>query len=103
MDYVLWIYNRITDIQYGLYAIEIFSRSRFEPVPETLNNCHVCVFTTYIWNENCISLDSSKYNIPNNNWEESKGGSMYELLGINIKTLYDGIFQFYQSGLVKKI
>ena len=41
MDYTVWLYNRIPDIQYGLSAIEICSRSSFEPVPETLRNFHV--------------------------------------------------------------
>ena len=31
-------------MQYGLYAIEIWSMSRFEPVSETLRNCHVWGF-----------------------------------------------------------
>ena len=32
MDYAAWVYNRIPDMKYGLSAIEIWSRSRFEPV-----------------------------------------------------------------------
>ena len=32
MDYDVWVYNRIPDMQYGLFPIEILSRSRFEPV-----------------------------------------------------------------------
>ena len=32
MDYAVWIYKRIPDMQSGLSAIEIWSRSRFEPV-----------------------------------------------------------------------
>ena len=32
MDYAVWVYNRIPDMQYGLSAIEICSRSRIEPV-----------------------------------------------------------------------
>ena len=32
MDYYVWVYNRIPDIHSGLSAIEIWSRSRFEPV-----------------------------------------------------------------------
>ena len=35
-------------MQSGLSAIEIWSRSRFEPVSETLINCHVCGFPTYV-------------------------------------------------------
>ena len=36
MDYAVWVYNRTPDMQSGLSAIEIWSRSRFEPVSETL-------------------------------------------------------------------
>ena len=32
MDYSIWIYNRITDFQSVLSAIEICSRSWFEPL-----------------------------------------------------------------------
>ena len=32
MDYDVWVYNRTPDMQSGFYAIEIWSRSRFEPV-----------------------------------------------------------------------
>ena len=42
MDYAVWFYNRT------LSAIEIWSRSRFEPVAETLSNCHVWGFPTYV-------------------------------------------------------
>ena len=48
MDYTVWVYNRTPDIQYGLSAIEIWSRSRFEPVSETLSNCHVWGCPTYV-------------------------------------------------------
>ena len=41
MDYAVWVYNHIPDMQSGLSAIEILSRSRFEPVSENLSNCHV--------------------------------------------------------------
>ena len=32
MYYAVWVYNQIPDMQSGLSAIEIWSRSRFEPV-----------------------------------------------------------------------
>ena len=48
MDYDLWVYNWIPDMHSGLSAIEIWSSSRFEPVSETLSNCHVWGCTTYI-------------------------------------------------------
>ena len=41
MDYAVWVYNRTPDMQSGLSAIEIWSRSRFEPVSEALINCRV--------------------------------------------------------------
>ena len=41
MDYSVWVYNLTPDMQSGLSAIEIWSRSRFESVSETLSNCHV--------------------------------------------------------------
>ena len=47
--YAVWVYNRIPDMQSELYAIEICSRSRFEPVSETLSNCHVWDCPTYVF------------------------------------------------------
>ena len=41
IDYTVWVYNPTPDSQSGLFAIEICSRSRFEPVSETLSNCHI--------------------------------------------------------------
>ena len=35
-------------MQSGLSAIEIWLRSRFEPVSETLSNCHVLGCPTYV-------------------------------------------------------
>ena len=57
MDYAVWVYNRTPDMQSGLSAIEIWSRSRFEPVSETLSNCHVWVVQHMYWNQSCRSLD----------------------------------------------
>ena len=37
---------------------------------------------------------------PSYNWEHSKGESVSEFLGIDIKTLDDGGFQFCQTGLI---
>ena len=48
MDYAVWVYNRTPDMKYGLSAIEIWSRSRFEPVAETLSNFHVWGCPTYV-------------------------------------------------------
>ena len=47
MDYAVWVYNRTPDMQSGLSAIEIWSSSSFEPVSETLRNCHVWGCPTY--------------------------------------------------------
>ena len=48
MNYAIWVYNHIPDIQSGLSAIEIWSRSIFEPVSETLRKCHVLGCPTYV-------------------------------------------------------
>ena len=48
MDYAVWVYNRTPDMQSELSAIEIWSRSRFEPVSETLSNFHVWGCPTYV-------------------------------------------------------
>ena len=52
MDYAVWVYNRTPDMQSGLYAIEIRSRSRFEPVSETLSNFQVWGCPTYVLEPN---------------------------------------------------
>ena len=48
MDYDLCIYNPIPDIKSSLSATEIWSRSIFEPVPETLSKCRVWGGLIYI-------------------------------------------------------
>ena len=40
MDYDVWI-NSIPDNKYGLSSIQIWPMLRFDPVLETLINCHV--------------------------------------------------------------
>ena len=52
MDYAVWVYNQIPDMQSVLSAIEIWSRSIFEPVSETLSNFHVSGFPTYVLEPN---------------------------------------------------
>ena len=37
------------------------------------------------------------------NWEHSNGESVSDLLGIDIKTLDNGGFQFCQTGLIRKV
>ena len=48
MDYYVWVYNQIPDMQSVLSAIEICSMSSFEPVSETLSNCNVWGCPTYV-------------------------------------------------------
>ena len=48
MNYAVWVYNWTPDMQSGLSAIEIWPRSRFEPVSENLSNCHVWGCPTYV-------------------------------------------------------
>ena len=48
VDYAVWVYNCTPDMHSGLSAIEIWSRSRFEPVSETLSNCHFWGCPTYV-------------------------------------------------------
>ena len=37
------------------------------------------------------------------NWEHSKGESVSEFLGVDIKTLDNGGFHFFQIGLIRKV
>ena len=48
-------------------------------------------------------MNSLKEDGPNYNWEHSKGESVSEFWWIDIKTLNDGGFQFYQSGSTHKV
>ena len=48
MNYAVWVYNCIPDMQSGLSIIEIWSSSNFDTVSETLSNCHVWVCQTYV-------------------------------------------------------
>ena len=52
MDFSVWIYNQIPDMQSDLSAFEILSRSKFEPVSETISNCHVWGCRTYVLEPN---------------------------------------------------
>ena len=67
------------------------------------------IFVVYV--DDCLFWACSKSEIDNvmksfredgasYNWEHSKGESVYEFLGIDIKTLDDGGFQFCQTGLI---
>ena len=44
----VWFYNHIPYIHSSIYAIEIWSISRFNTVPETLHNFHLWRYLTYI-------------------------------------------------------
>ena len=48
MYYSVWVYNLIPGMQSGLSAIEILSRSSFEPVSGTLRNCLIWGCPTYV-------------------------------------------------------
>ena len=63
----------------------------------------ICV----VYVDDCLFWARSQYYIdnvmkyfkedgPSYNWEHSKGESVSELLGIDIKTLYNGGFQFFK-------
>ena len=52
MDYAAWIYDWIPGMQSCLSNIEIWSRSIFDPVSETLSNAHVCGCPKYILDTN---------------------------------------------------
>ena len=56
MDCAVWFYNQIPDIKSGLSTIEILSRSRFEPVSETLSNFHVWGCPAYVLEPNLQNL-----------------------------------------------
>ena len=47
MYYSVWFYNNIPGMQYGLSAIEIWSRSKLDTVSENLSNFHVWGCPTY--------------------------------------------------------
>ena len=48
-------------------------------------------------------IKSFKEDGPSYNWEHSKGESVSDFLGINIKILDNGGFQFGQTGLIHKV
>ena len=56
MYYAVWVYKWTPDMQSRLSAIEIWSRSRFEPVSETVINCHVWGCPTYFLEPNLQKL-----------------------------------------------
>ena len=69
--------------------------------------CVVYVYDCLFWECSQYDIDKStkyfKEDGPSYNWEHSKGESVSEFLGIDIKTLDDGIFHFYQTGSIRKV
>ena len=69
--------------------------------------CVVYVYDYIFWERSQYDIDnvtkSFKEDIPSYNWEHSKGESVSELLGIDIKTFDDGGFKFCQTGLTRKV
>ena len=49
------------------------------------------------------TIKSFKEDGPIYNRENSKGESVSEFLGVDIKTLYDGGFKLYKTGLIRKV
>ena len=62
-----------------------------------------CLFWAFSQSEIKNVIKSFKEVGPSYNWEHSKGESVSELLGIDIKTLDNGGFQFCQTGLIHKV
>ena len=62
-----------------------------------------CLFWAPSQSEIDNLMESFKEDGPSYNWEHSKGELVSELLGIDIKTLYNGGFQFCQNGLIRKV
>ena len=62
-------------------------------------SCVVYVYDCLFWARSQSEIDkfmkSFKEDGPSYNWEHSKGESMSEFLGIDIKTFYDSLFRFY--------
>ena len=70
------------------------------------------IFVVYVddflfWARSQSDIDNvmkySKEDGPSYNWEQSKGESVSEFLGIDIKTLDNGGSQFFQTGLIRKV
>ena len=70
-------------------------------------NCVVYVDDCIFWERSQAEIDnvmkSFKEDGPSYNWEHSKGESVSDFLGINIKTLDDGGFHIFQTVLIRKV
>ena len=62
-----------------------------------------CLFWARSQSEIDNVMNSFKEYGPSYSWEHSKGESVSDFLGIDIKTLYNGGFQFCQTGLIRKV
>ena len=62
-----------------------------------------CLFWARSQSEIDNVMKSFKEDDPSYNWKQSKGESVSEFLGIDIKTLDNGGFQFCQTGLIQKV
>ena len=69
--------------------------------------CVVYVDDCIFWSRSQYDIDSVmesfKEDGPSYNREHSKGESVSEFLGIDMKTLDDGGFQFCQTGFIRKV
>ena len=110
MDYSVWVYNRIPDMQSGLSTIIIWSRSRFEPVSETLRKCHVWGCPTYVLEP---KLHNPRVKIPK--WapriqrrvnmgfrkiHSTQVGLVLNLLTVSISPQYHVVFDYMFSTVV---
>ena len=62
-----------------------------------------CLFWEHSQSDIDNEMNYFKEDGPSYNWEHSKGESVSEFLGIDIKTLDDGGFQFCQTGFIRKV
>ena len=69
--------------------------------------CAVYVDDFLFWARSKYDIDnvmkSFKENGPSYNWEHSNVESVSDFLGIDIKTLDNEEFQFYQTGLIRNV
>ena len=67
-----------------------------------------------VYVDDCLFWAGSKYDIDNAmkflkkdgtsyNWEHSKGYSVFEFLGIDMKKIDNGVLQLYQTGFIQKL
>ena len=69
--------------------------------------CVVCVYDFLFWARSQSDIDNvmnyfKEYG-PSYKWEHSNGESVSEFLDVDIKTLNDVVFQFFQTGLIRNV